>query len=298
METYCKKLDGIICPNCTFDISQCLSRTEGIGQVKTSYIKSEITAEYDSEKISEQEIDSILAKIGFPAGKGRSNLLTDFLGLLVIVALYFILTYLTGAVNVPAASEGMTMKLVFMTGLLGGIHCIGMCGGIMLTQHNALAYNGGRLIGYSVAGFIFGAVGSFMSFNLNMKCAVFIIAGGLVVLIGLQMWGVPFLRKLRPGVASPCGFRGTPFVIGLLTGIMPCGMLSSMWFVAASAGSSLKGAETMLVFGLGTCVFMLLFGLIGDAVTRKYNKYILKASTILIITMGLMLMVKGIKMLP
>lgn len=33
METYCKKLDGIICPNCTFDISQCLSRTEGIGQV-------------------------------------------------------------------------------------------------------------------------------------------------------------------------------------------------------------------------------------------------------------------------
>lgn len=65
METYCKKLDGIICPNCTFDISQCLSRTEGIGQVKTSYIKSEITAEYDSEKISEQEIDSILANLDF-----------------------------------------------------------------------------------------------------------------------------------------------------------------------------------------------------------------------------------------
>ena len=79
---------------------------------------------------------------------------------------------------------------------------------------------------------------------------------------------------------------------------MPCGMLSSMWFVAASAGSALKGAETMFIFGLGTCVFMLLFGLISDAFTKKYNKYILKASTILIITMGLMLMVKGIKMLP
>ena len=75
-------------------------------------------------------------------------------------------------------------------------------------------------------------------------------------------------------------------------------MLSSMWFVAASAGSAIKGAEKMLIFGAGTCVFMLLFGLIGDAVTRKYNKYILKASTILIITMGLMLMAKGIKMLP
>lgn len=298
MEIYHKKLDGIICPNCTFDISQRLSRTDGIGQVKTSYIKSEITAEYDSEKISEKEIDNLLGKMGFPVGKGRQNLLSDFAGLLVIAALYFILTYLTGAVNVPTAAEGMTMKLVFVTGLLGGVHCIGMCGGIMLTQHNALAYNGGRLIGYSIVGFIFGAIGSYISFSLNMKCAVFIIAGGLVVLIGLQMWGVPLLRKFRPGLTSPCGFRGTPFIIGLLTAVMPCGMLSSMWFVAASAGTSLKGAETMFIFGLGTCVFMLLFGLISDAFTKKYNKYILKASTILIITMGLMLMVKGIKMLP
>ena len=199
METYCKKLGGIICPNCTYDISQRLSKTEGIGSVKTSYIKSEITAEYDSEKISEQEIDDLLGNMGFPAGKGRSNLLTDFIGLLVIAALYFILTYLTGVVNVPAASEGMTMKLVFITGLLGGIHCIGMCGGIMLTQHNALAYNEGRLIGYSVVGFIFGAIGSYISFSLNMKCAVFIIAGGLVVLIGLQMWGSAASPKVSPG---------------------------------------------------------------------------------------------------
>lgn len=133
----------------------------------------------------------------------------------------------------------------------------------------ALAYNEGRLIGYSVVGFIFGAIGSYISFSLNMKCAVFIIAGGLVVLIGLQMWGVPLLRKFRPGLTSPCGFKGTPFIIGLLTAVMPCGMLSSMWFVAASAGTSLKGAETMFIFGLGTCVFMLLFGLISDAFTKS-----------------------------
>ena len=48
--------------------------------------------------------------------------------------------------------------------------------------------------------------------------------------------------------------------------------------------------------GLGAAL-MLVFGLLGDAMTRKYNKYILKASTVLIITMGLMLAMKGIKML-
>ncbi len=70
-----------------------------------------------------------------------------------------------------------------------------------------------------------------------------------------------------------------------------------MWFLAASAGTAVKGAALMLVFGLGTSVCMLVFGLLGDALTRRYNKYILKASTVLIITMGLMLAVKGIKML-
>ncbi len=296
-QTFQKRVDGIICPNCTYEINARLKRVDGILSAKTGYIKSEVTAEYDPDRITEPEIAAQLAKMGYPVGKGRSNLLSDALAILCIAALYFLLTGLMGAVPMPMAERGMSLGLVFLTGLLGGVHCIGMCGGIMLTQHNALAYNGGRMVGYTVMGGVFGAVGSALVFTAGMKSAVFIVAGGLVILIGLQMWGVPLLRKLRPGLPSPCGRRGKPFVIGLLTGVMPCGMLTSMWFVAASAASAAKGAAIMLVFGLGTCVCMLLFGLLGDAVTRKYNKYILKASTILIITMGLMLLVKGIQIL-
>ena len=54
--------------------------------------------------------------------------------------------------------------------------------------------------------------------------------------------------------------------------------------------------STTTSVGLGAAL-MLVFGLLGDAMTRKYNKYILKVSTVLIITMGLMLAMKGIKML-
>ncbi len=296
-QTFQKSVDGVICPNCTYEINARLKRIEGVCSVKTSYLKSEVTAEYDPERITEPEIAARLAQMGYPVGKGRHNLLSDALGLLGIAALYFVLTKLIGAVPMPMAEEGMSMGLVFLTGLLCGVHCIGMCGGIMLTQHDALAYNGGRMVGYTAMGAVLGAVGSVLTFSAGMKSAVFLLAGGLVVLIGLQMWGVPFLRKLRPGLPSPCGRRGRPFVVGLLTGVMPCGMLTSMWFVAASAASAVKGAATMLTFGLGTSVCMLLFGLLGDALTRKYNKYILKASTILIITMGLMLTAKGIQIL-
>ena len=296
-EIFQKRVDGVICPNCTYEISARLKRTAGVSAVKTSYIKSEVTAEYDPAQITEPELEAQLAKMGYPVGKGRSNLLSDALGVLCIAALYFLLTRLIGAVPMPMAEQGMSLWLIFLTGLLGGVHCIGMCGGIMLTQHNALAYNGGRMVGYTIMGGVLGAVGSVLTFSAGMKSAVFIVAGGLVVLIGLQMWGVPLLRRLRPGLPSPCGRTGRPFVIGLLTAVMPCGMLASMWFVAASSASAGKGAEIMLLFGLGTSVCMLLFGLLGDALTRKYNKYILKASTMIIITMGLMLMVKGIKIL-
>lgn len=296
-QTFQQRVDGIICPNCTYEINSRLQRADGILSAKTNYIKSEVTVEFDPDRITEQEIEAQLAKMGYPVGEGRFNLLSDALGLVCIAALYFLLTRLIGAVPMPMAEQGMSLWLVFLTGLLGGVHCIGMCGGIMLTQHSALAYNGGRMVGYTIMGGIFGAVGSALVFSAGLKSAVFIIAGGLVILIGLQMWGVPLLRKLRPGLPSPCGRRGKPFVVGLLTGVMPCGMLTSMWFVAASASSIPKGAAIMLVFGLGTCICMLLFGLLGDALTRKYNKYILKASTMLIITMGLMLMVKGIQLL-
>ena len=296
-EVFCRRVDGIICPNCTYEIAARLRRVEGVRSAKASYLKSEITAEYDPDCVTEQALEARLAAMGYPVGRGRSTLLADALGLAGIAALYFLLTRLIGAVPMPTAERGMSLGLAFLTGLLGGVHCIGMCGGIMLTQHNALAYNGGRMAGYAVMGAVLGAVGSVLVFNTRMKCVVFLAAGGLVILIGLQMWGVPLLRKLRPGLPSPCGRRGRPFFVGLLTGVMPCGMLASMWFVAAATASALKGAGTMLVFGLGTCVCMLLFGLLGDLLTRKYNKYILKVSTMLIITMGLMLLMKGVALI-
>ena len=91
--------------------------------------------------------------------------------------------------------------------------------------------------------------------------------------------------------------KGKALAVGLLTGLMPCGALSSMWMFAASSGSWKSGAAAMLAFGLGTCVFMLAFGLFGVFIPKKYNKYLVKCSTVLIVALGLILMTKGIKIL-
>ena len=270
----------MICPQCEDEIARKITHRRGILTCRASYRKSCVLAEYDPDIISADEIKAALSDIGYPVGSGKSGLISDMIGAASVIVLYFALPWLTGLVNVP------------------GVHCIGMCGGIMLTQKNAVAYNAGRLLSYTALGAMFGALGTVITYDAQFKSMLFTICGGLVVIIGLMMWGVPFLRQISPELTKPCRFKGgRPLVIGLLTGLMPCGALASMWLFAAASGSAAKGAESMFAFGLGTCVFMLAFGAFGALVPAKYNKYILKVSTVLIVSLGLILLSMGIRMI-
>ncbi|MEF2811205.1 MAG: sulfite exporter TauE/SafE family protein [Oscillospiraceae bacterium] len=297
-EIFSEKVDGMICPQCEDEIARKITHRRGILTCRASYRKSCVLAEYDPDIISADEIKAALSDIGYPVGSGKSGLISDMIGAASVIVLYFALPWLTGLVNVPQAESGAGFGVLFVIGLLSGIHCIGMCGGIMLTQKNAVAYNAGRLLSYTVVGAVFGAIGTVITYDAQFKSMLFTICGGLVVIIGLMMWGVPFLRQISPELTKPCRFKGgRPLVIGLLTGLMPCGALASMWLFAAASGSALKGAESMFAFGLGTCAVMLLFGAFGALVPAKYNKYILKVSTVLIVSLGLILLSMGIRMI-
>ena len=259
--------------------------------------KSTVTADFDPDILSADDIGRILAETGYPVGDGRSGRRADAIALVLVACLYFAVPTLTGLVRTPSAERGVGFGALFVIGLLTGVHCIGMCGGILLAQGNALLYNGGRLLSYTLMGAVFGALGKYISYDLQVRSMLLTVSGLLVVLIGLRMWGVPFLRRISPELTKPCRFRGKAFAVGLLTGLMPCGALSSMWIFSASSGSWASGAASMLAFGAGTCVFMLLFGLLGAFIPKRYNKYLLKASTILIVALGLSLMTKGIRLL-
>lgn len=296
-ETFESRVDGMICPQCEDEIAHALLLRRGIVGCEVSYRKSRVTAEYDPLLISPDEIEKALASVGYPVGAGKSGLRADLIAAIAVVALYFLVPTLTGLVSVPAAESGAGLGALFVTGMLTGVHCIGMCGGIMLSQGGALMYNGGRLVSYTLMGAAFGALGTSFGYDSEMKSMLFTACGLLVVLTGLKMWGVPLLRQISPELPKPCRFRGRAFVVGLMTGLMPCGALTSMWLIAASSGSLLRGALGMLSFGAGTCVFMLAFGLFGAFIPKTYNKYILKASTVFIVALGLILMTKGLKLL-
>jgi hypothetical protein len=180
---------------------------------------------------------------------------------------------------------------LFIIGFLGGIHCIGMCGGIVGAldfQHEKspvrrgiqhLAYNAGRIVSYCIAGGIVGGIGQAGIFLAGRQLAPFhyLLANLMLVALGFYLMGItrfiaPFEQagshlwtKVKPLTARllPARTLGQLFTVGMVWGWLPCGLVYSALATALSAASVTGGAYLMLAFGLGTLPNLLLAGLMA-----------------------------------
>lgn len=185
---------------------------------------------------------------------------------------------------------------VFLAGLLGGVHCLGMCGSIagVLTAQTAkerarwpfhLAYNGGRLASYMAAGALAGAVGQtglLMRDAVPVQHLLFALSSLMLIALGLYLagiWGMvqrieraggvlwrhiqPLARGLLPVTTLP-----RALLLGMLWGWLPCGLVYSALVTALASGSMQGGALVMLAFGLGTLPNLLAIGLFWENAGR------------------------------
>ena len=312
-ETQELKIRGMICRSCVGEVEALLLHTRGVIRAKVSYLKGQAQLEYDPELVSLSDVQKRLAENGYQSGdRGLSGVALDGLCL----ALTLLLTWLL----LGSSHHGMELDnnadfgTAFLLGLMTSPHCLGMCGGILLgncaqSRSPAIAsltYNGGRVLSYTAIGGIFGALGTVTAYSMSVKSMVFTMVGLAVILIGLNLWGLlPGLGALIASQPSFCQlptqmqkcFAGRPLLIGLLTGLMPCASLYAMWLHAVSGGSAAYGAESMLAFALGTAPLLFLFGALGALIPKKWNKYFLKASAVLVTAMGLKMLITGLRML-
>ena len=176
---------------------------------------------------------------------------------------------------------------LFLVGLLGGTHCVGMCGGIVgaLSMGGAsrpslhLAYNLGRISSYTLAGAIVGALGSAslaLAGQLPLRVALYVLANLMLIALGFYLMGVTralaFTERVGQNLwqrIQPLTRRFLPaqsvaqaFPLGMLWGWLPCGLVYSALATALAAGSATQGAMLMLAFGLGTLPNLLLAGLL------------------------------------
>ena len=206
-----------------------------------------------------------------------------------------------------------TFLALFLVGLLGGTHCVGMCGGIVgalsmgapgrWSMH--LAYNAGRILSYGLAGAIAGAVGAAslgLDSQVPMRLALYLVANLMLIALGLYLLGVTqalafteragqlLWQRLQPLTRRflPARTVAQAFPLGMLWGWLPCGLVYSALATALSSGSAVRGGLCMLAFGLGTLPNLLLAGI----VLARLNEFVRRpavriASGLLVLGFGL-----------
>jgi len=209
--------------------------------------------------------------------------------------------------------DWVSLFVAFSIGLLGGAHCIGMCGGIMgaLTMGVAdtnyqkrmyfiVLYNVGRISSYLLIAWIFYLFIDRIQVYFSIQFMRFI-AGLLLIAMGLYLanwwrglvylektgsylWRYiqPFSRSLLP-VKTPC----QALFLGAVWGWLPCGLIYSALAYAVAAESALQAVITMLAFALGTLPAVMASGLLAERlVTLVKNTSIRQGMAVLIIVFG------------
>ena len=250
----------------------------------------------------------------------NKNWLAAGIFVLVFAAGYILIEALGGfSVMANLNNKNVGLGLIFIIGILASFHCVGMCGGFVMAYSCVgkkpdaekttaaksknyrlhLQYNLGRLISYTIIGGILGGFGSFFGINPNFSGALLLVASIFMVMMGLGLaTDISWLEKIKlrtPEFIAKFIFKNRqnrqpkgPFVIGLLTGFMPCGPLQAMQLYALSTGSALTGALTMAVYALGTIPLLFGFGSFVSLLTTSRMKQLLKISGIIVILLGLL----------
>ena len=215
------------------------------------------------------------------------------------------------------------LPLVFLGGLLGSAHCVGMCGGFAVSigigsrgfgsnLRRQLIYTAGRIFTYSFFGIVAGYAGLWIagraSLWINMQAALSHAGGCVADRPGLLASGWcrggtgrnsreadrSASREPSSGHSSPRPSWSHVLLAGVLTGFLPCGLVYGYLALASSSASIWAGLLTMSLFGAGTGPLMILSGTGGSLISHASRGRFLKFSAVCVGLTGLISIVRGI----
>ena len=306
------KLGGMVCRSCADIIASALLETRGVVDAEVSYYRGLARVKYAPAITAPERIEQSIKNAGYSVGgRGAGGAAADIISAAAVILLTWILISFSKPADI-VLKTGMSYLQLLLLGLVTGVHCIGMCGGIAMAQgggldsdhgyeiRTAAAYNLGRVAAYITIGALCGGIGAALSCGVQTKSMVFTLAGATVALLGLNMSGaVPGLRRLFALLVPEkrrLPKRGMPLLAGLATGLMPCGSLYAMWGYAVGTGSAVRGALSMLCFAAGTVPTLFLLGTFKGLVPPGMKKYAVRISSVIVTAMGLKMLIAGLKL--
>jgi uncharacterized protein len=203
----------------------------------------------------------------------------------------------------------------FMLGLVGSLHCSGMCGPLALalpamggTRTSLLvgraAYNAGRILTYCALGLVFGLLGRTLVLAgiqrwVSIVLGVMLLAG-LLTSRKLMLWRpvTALVERLKSSMLQMLHHRSmlALLVLGLLNGLLPCGLVYVACAGATAMGGTLAGAQYMAAFGVGTVPMMLAIGLSGRLVPISLRLRLRKAIPVSVFLLAALLIMRGMSL--
>lgn len=203
----------------------------------------------------------------------------------------------------------------FTMGLLGSFHCVGMCGPLALSLplstntvwskfSGAFLYNTGRIITYSVFGFVFGLVGKsaslfgyqqWLSILLGVLIIFFVILPKRISAFNNKNFITVFFEKIRSGLVDLFSRKNysSLFFIGILNGLLPCGLVYMAAAAAVATGDIADSILFMAFFGLGTLPIMWSLAFFGNYVSIGIRQKIRRVYPYMMMLMGCLLILRG-----
>lgn len=213
----------------------------------------------------------------------------------------------------------MFLTSALILGLIGSFHCVGMCGpiAVALPLNNqswlsrlfgTLLYNIGRAITYALMGAIFGILGE--GIQLGGFQSIVSIAMGVIMILSVlfpflfrntafvnrYIYGYVSKLKSQLGPLLKNRSLGSLFIIGLLNGLLPCGLVYVALAGAIATGSVVSGALFMFVFGIGTAPLLAVLTLLGNVISGSLKSRINKLIPIVIVLIGALFIVRGMNL--
>ena len=306
------------CINCKKAIENGLGNITGVESVSVNYKTGKCEITIDTGLVGWKDIFNAIENLGYTVGNNKKTDLINIVSIVVIiVSLYYFLEQ-TGLLNLlnfeKVADSTMGFGMLFVIGLMTSVHCIAMCGGINVSQCLSenkkfsglypVMYNLGRVVSYTVIGFVLGFAGMLFGTGENLGVSSIIqgliksFAGIYMVIMGVNMLGfVPQIKRLTFHLPNFIGkFRvknSQPFVVGLLNGFMPCGPLQSIQLVALATGNPFTGGLSMFAFSLGTVPLMLGLGSLVSVLGKRFTEKMMTGGAVLVTVMGLAMVSQG-----
>jgi len=343
------KVKGMHCASCEETIERQVLKINGVKACKADYAKANVSVTFDEARTSLDEIKEKIEEKQYEcesstykndnyddpnnthgsasASTGKRAYLKPVILTLALVAILFggyQIAQGFGSFDLPAIGGPASLILLFGVGLLTGFHCVGMCGGFVMSYtaknsenagdsknarkslniYSHIQYGTGKLLSYTAIGAAFGLIGTIFVFTPLLKGAVSIFAGLFLILFGINMLNFfPALRRIRipmPKAIAKFVFAKSdkqrrPLATGLLNGLMiACGPLQALYIYAAGTGSVASGALALFAFGLGTLPVMFGFGMFASYVSKSMTRNILKVSGLIVIVLGLVMLNRGL----